>query len=78
MRKLNVYLKCEDCNFETTSENDLRNHIDDMVHNIYGNEDRAAGILLYEACHTCGKICQTKEVLMIHRYKDHNDLVKLC
>ena len=39
--------KCEECNFETFSDDELRKHSDEMVHSIIGDEERSAAIMKY-------------------------------
>ena len=65
---------CNDCSFQTNTEDQLQKHLVLKHHNI---SEASAPIKTFQ-CHSCGKNFYSKPMLMDHRKKDHKDIIAKC
>ena len=72
--ELDLEFNCMECPYQGHTKDDLTKHIK------AAHESPATNIQISKAlsCHSCGETCETKHLLMVHRKKEHPDIIKTC
>ena len=66
---------CYECSFQGDSADHLKKHIQFSKHKIYEEPETNSTVLF---CHTCGQKTDSKRNLMIHRKREHKDILRKC